>query len=104
MLANKQYINESISISLCPLSYYKDITCYSENSPIRPLTCSLVLCRLSVVVLRAQWWNHHCPDTTGTPAVHCRGRQWCHHGSQRQAVVAVTVVKVMVGTVAMWGS
>lgn len=35
VLANKQYFHESISISLCALSYYKDITCYSENSPIQ---------------------------------------------------------------------
>lgn len=71
---------------------------------LRPLTCSLIFCRLSVVVLHSHRWNHHCPDTTGTPAVHCRGRQWCYHGSQRWVVVAVTVVKVMVGAVALWGS
>lgn len=63
-----------------------------------PLTRSLgtLLCSLSVAVLHSHWWNHHCPDATWTPALHCRARLWRYHGSQRWAAVVVTVVKVMV--------
>lgn len=59
-----------------------------------PGLCSLsaLLCPVTVVVLHSHWGNHHGPDAAGAPALHCRGRQWCDHGSQRWAVVVVTVV------------
>ena len=85
---------------MCVCSIYIYIYKY-----IFPLTCSqdTLLCSIAVVVLHSHWWNHHCPDTVGTPALHCRGRQRSYHGSQSRAVDVVAIIQVTVVAVATWG-
>lgn len=63
---------------------------------------SSLLCCSSVVVLHSHGWDHHCPNAMGGPVLYGGCRQRRYHSGQRRAVVMVTVVKVMVGIVAMW--